>query len=149
MMKTITKFLATFVAFASLSITACSQEEKPIRFEELPTQAQTFVDAHFSRADVSFVLSERESFGRSYEVGFKSGAKIEFDGSGQWEQVDCLRNPVPRAIVPGQILDYLDAHYAGTACVHIDRDRNGYEVELSNGLELKFNRSFQLIGHDD
>ena len=31
----------------------------------------------------------------------------------------------------------------------IERDRHGYEIELTNRLELKFNKTFKLIEIDD
>ena len=31
----------------------------------------------------------------------------------------------------------------------IDKERHGYDIELSNDLELKFNKQGQLIGFDD
>jgi len=41
------------------------------------------------------------------------------------------------------------ANYAGATIVIIDKERHGYDIELSNDLELKFNKQDQLIGIDD
>ena len=31
----------------------------------------------------------------------------------------------------------------------MDRDRRGYDVELDNGLDLEFNKKFQMVEIDD
>ena len=39
--------------------------------------------------------------------------------------------------------------FAGESIRKIDRDKYTWEVELSNGLEIKFDRNFQVIDIDD
>ena len=39
------------------------------------------------------------------------------------------------------ILDLVRQHYAGQYIRKIERDRHGYEVKLTSGLELKFDRN--------
>jgi hypothetical protein len=40
-------------------------------------------------------------------------------------------------------------NFPGTVIVKIDKERHGYDIELSNDIELKFNKSGALIGMDD
>ena len=44
---------------------------------------------------------------------------------------------VPSAIVPAAIAKYVATNFKGQTIVEISRKRGGYEVELSNGSELK------------
>ena len=53
------------------------------------------------------------------------------------------------AIVPQQIRDYVTKNYPKNKIVAIDRDRRDYEVELDNGLDLKFDLKFRLIDIDN
>ena len=51
--------------------------------------------------------------------------------------------------VPAPIANYVKTHFAGATVVMIDKERYGYDVELSNDLKLKFNKKGQLINIDD
>ena len=73
-----------------------------------------------------------------YEVDFSSGAEVEFTSDGNWKEVKAARgSSVPSAIVPTAIAKYVVTNFKGQAIVEISRKRGGYEVELSNGSELK------------
>jgi hypothetical protein len=57
--------------------------------------------------------------------------------------------PIPAALVPASIQQYVKATFSGASVVKIDKERHGYDVELSNGVELKFNHQGAFIGYDD
>ena len=44
---------------------------------------------------------------------------------------------VPSAIIPSAITKFVAENFSGQEIVEISRKRGGYEVELSNGTELK------------
>ncbi|MBD5192513.1 MAG: hypothetical protein HDS88_06435, partial [Bacteroidales bacterium] len=73
-----------------------------------------------------------------YDVDLVSGAEVEFRDNGDWKEVKAAKgNAVPKAIIPSAITKYVSTNYAGQSIVEISRKRGGYEVELSNGTELK------------
>ena len=73
-----------------------------------------------------------------YEVDFTSGAELEFTSDGEWKEVKAARGQaVPAAIIPSGIAKYVSTNFSGLSIVEIARKRGGYEVELSNGSELK------------
>ena len=73
-----------------------------------------------------------------YEVDLTSGAEIDFKSDGDWKEVKAARGKaVPSAIVPAAIAKYVSKNFSGQTIVEISRKRGGYEVELSNGSELK------------
>ncbi len=74
---------------------------------------------------------------------------IEFNGDGEWRDVDAQRSAVPAAIVPNEIKNYVDKNYAGDHIVELKRGRYGWEVKLSRGLELEFDSAFRLTEVDD
>ena len=88
-------------------------------------------------------------FGKTYDVIFTNGEKIEFDSKGQWRDIECRQSRVPAALIPAAIANFVKKNYPQTTILKIERDRRTYEIELSNRLELKFNNSFQLIDIDD
>jgi hypothetical protein len=51
-------------------------------------------------------------------------------------------------LIPEAIVDYLKANYPNQIVIQIDRDIYDYELQLDNGVELKFNKKYQLIDID-
>lgn len=85
---------------------------------------------------------------KSYDVIFTTGEKIEFDRNGNWTEIDCKRSSVPSKLVPTQINNYVNTNYSGNKILKIEKDRNEYEINLSNGVEIKFNKDFMVIDID-
>lgn len=150
-MKMNKKIVLMLFTLASLILLPVSMkaDDKPIRFEQLPKVAQQFVKNHFS-SEVSYVTVDNDLIGKSYEVTLVDGTRIEFDRKGIWKDVDVEQGVVPSKIVPRSISNYVMKNFPGTTIKQIEkRDRGGYQVKLSNGLELKFNSKLQFVRMDD
>ena len=110
----------------------------PIKQSELPKAAQTFMTKHFPNEQVKKVEKDNGRRGMEYEVDFISGAEVEFRTDGEWKEVKAAKgNAVPAAIVPAAITKFVNTNFSGQSIVEISRKRGGYEIELSNGTELK------------
>ena len=144
------KILLTLIAIFSVGIFAASADnDKIINKSQLPAQAQQFIEAHFAGVNLTYAKEERNLFFNSYEVKLANGAKIEFSSKGNWEEVDCRFGEVPAAIIPQAIKDYIDQNFKGEKVLVIEKDRNDYDVKLSNRLELKFDKDFNIYDIDD
>ena len=128
---------------------ACANADRPIAVENLPQKAQQFIKKYFANVGVTYVTEDRDVISKDYEVMFADGTKVDFAGNGEWTSVECKGVAVPADIVPQQIKDYVKQNYPDVQIRKIDRDRNDYEVSLSNRLELTFNKDFKLIEIDD
>lgn len=117
--------------------------------KELPAAAQTFLKQYFGDRQISYIKVESEFLAKKYEVVMTDRTKIEFDGKGNWEEVDCKRNQLPKELIPAYIQQFVGTNYPSAAYHKIERDRGEVEVELSNRLSLKFNKKGQLIDIDD
>ena len=62
---------------------------------------------------------------------------------------DSTHAVVSGALVPTAISSYVKTTYTNVRIVQIERDRKGYEIELSNGLDIKFNKQFKVVEIDD
>lgn len=134
MKKVVTLTLAAILA-AALSLVSAGT---PIGQAELPKAAQTFLSEHFPGDKVIKAEKDGGFRGAEYEVDLMSGAEVEFKDNGEWKEVKVARGAaVPAAIVPAAIAKYVANSFAGLPIVEISRKRGGYEVELSNGTELK------------
>ena len=144
------KILAIFLATFTLGIsTLYADNDRLISKEQLPLVSQQFVNKHFAGHKTSYVKLERDFFERSYKVVFTDGTKLEFARNGEWKEIDCRRSSVPSPIIPDKILKYVKNNYPDAKILQIERDRNDYEVRLSNRLELTFDKAFNIIDIDD
>ena len=55
---------------------------------------------------------------------------------------------VPSQLIPQPIKNYLKENYRGATVRKFELNTKEYEVELTNGIDLTFNRHFQLIDID-
>lgn len=131
------------VSIMSLTMSA-DDDDRVITYEQLPQAAQSFLKQHFSKNVPLIVTADWDDFTIVYETG----ERIEFNRNGDWKDIECHSSKVPEALVPQQILNYLSAQYPGKFVVKLERRRMGYEVRISNGMEIEFNRNFQAIDVD-
>lgn len=147
-MKKLTSILAGIVLLVAAA-PAMADNDRPITVGELPAASQQFLDQHFKNLEVSYAKVDEEVMDKDYKVVFVNGVKVEFGKDGQWKEVDCKYGEVPAAVVPKQIADYVAKHFPGRKITKIDRDRRDYEVDLDNGVDLKFDLQFRMIKMDD
>ena len=89
-------------------------------------------------------------FGDCYKVKVMSdGLKVEFNSKGEWKEISRKSAPIDDRFVPQQIRKNVASRWPEARFRKIERYRQGYEVELSNGLELKYNKNFKLAEIDD
>ena len=132
------KILATMLLMVVASVSATIFAGTPIKQSELPKAAQSFITKYFTKDQVRKVEKDNGRRGMEYEVDFASGAEVDFTSDGNWKEVKAARGTsVPSAIVPAAIAKYVATNFKGQTIVEISRKRGGYEVELSNGSELK------------
>lgn len=126
---------------------ACVTEDRPVTFEQLPVAAKEFINVNYSGEKVSYALRDDDVVRPDYTVCLANGVEITFEYDGSLEKIYASAG-VPEGIVAVQIADYVKSNYPDAKIVEYEVGRKDYEVKLTNGLELKFNRSFRLIGLD-
>lgn len=143
------KLIFLFVCFWVVVATAMASNDKSITVEQLPPAARQFIKKHFATQTVAMAKMETDFMSKSYDVIFTNGDKLEFDKRGQWTDVDCEHSQVPADILPVAIREYVGKMYPDVKVLQIEQtDRKGYDVELSNGLELKFDKKLNMIELD-
>ena len=147
-MKKTTLFLAALFCMMMQSVSTFAGD-KLITPEQLPPAAMAFIQENFPGVGITFAKKDFDNGRRQYDVHLNNGVELDFDKKGNWDKVDCQYNPVPANIVPANIANYVQASYPNTTIVKIDKERYGYKIELSNDLELKFNKKGMLFDIDD
>lgn len=132
------KIFGTLLLTIASSLSVIMVAGTPVKTSELPKAALTFLEKHFPGDNVRKAEKDRGHRGMEYEVDLQSGAEIEFRDNGDWKDVKAARgNAVPAAIVPDAIAKHVAANYSDLKIKEISRKRGGYEIELSDGTELK------------
>lgn len=142
-------FLAAALLLAGITVSQADNRERPITLDKLPAAAQTFLKSHFSGLTLAYAVEDPKFVGSEYDVTYTDRTEVEFDNKGEWTSVERRYEAVPASIVPVQISDYLSKNFAGQTIRKIERGRYTWEIELSNGLEVKFDRDFQVLEIDD
>lgn len=148
-MKRILRILMIAICcMVSCNMVANAGNDKPISVNALPAKAQTLLNQHFNGQKVMLATIESGVVSRSYDVVLQNGTKLEFDKKGNLTEIDCKQGTVPDQLIPQAIKNYLMDNYPAQAVKKIEMNKNEYEVELANGLDLTFNKHFQLIDID-
>ena len=108
-----------------------------------------FVTQHFPDATVQMVMPDDDDI----DVVLNDYTKIEFRRNNEWKKVDCEHSTtftaVPATLVPEQITAYVTTNFPNTIIKKLEKNFRSWEIELNNGLELKFNSNFKILEIDD
>lgn len=144
------KIIILFTCLLAVQLSLEASNDKRIEFAQLPTQSQQLIKKHFSDQSIALVKMENEFFDKSYEIIFTNSSKIEFDKNGEWKEIDCKYTQLPVEVIPHKIRSYISKNYPAIKTTKIEKESRGrYEVELSNGIDLKFDSKFNLIDIDN
>ena len=136
------KLILAFIAIVSFGFsTAMAQNTNPAITQ--------FVEQYFPKATVQMVMPDEDDI----DVVLNDYTKIEFKLNFEWKKVDCEHSTtftsVPATLVPEQITAYVNANFPNATIKKLEKKYMGWEIELNNGLELKFNKNFKVMEIDD
>lgn len=141
--------VALLWAVACIAV-ACDKEEI-IDIDKLPTAANTFLNEHFNAVEILSVTREKETFsGAEYEVLLNNGNEIKFDKNGNWTEVEAGKDTdaLPVSFILEPIVSYVEANYDDAGINSIDKEKNGFDIELTNGLDLVFDSAGEFVRID-
>ena len=127
---------------------ACDKEEI-ISTERLPEPAQEFIQKYFSNNNILQVKYEKDGREKRYNVLFNSGDRIEFYKNGEWKNIECIASEVPNEIIPQTINNFVQNKHPNKKIIKIEKEKRYIEIQLSNDIEIRFNKSYTFIGYDD
>lgn len=145
MKKTLKFFPILLMAILGLSLASCSDDDEPISANELPATAQAFIATYYPDATVRSAQIDSDE----YDVLLSDGTSIEFNLSGVWQSVDApFGQTVPSGFYPENIDIYLEMNMPGAGINEINKETQGYDVELIDGTDLLFGWDGNFIGYD-
>ena len=99
---------------------------------------------------MAFVVEDPKMTGTEYEVTYTDRTEVDFNTTGEWSSIERKYSAVPDSVIPKQISEYIaNGNFTGQHIRKIEKGRNFWELELSNGLELKFDKKFNMVRYDD
>ena len=118
---------------------------------QLPLSARNFINRHFTKPQVAHIKIDKDMLeSTKYEVLLMDGTEMDFDSKGNWEEISSKKGQVPASVIPGFAANYLKAHNFSTERVtKVERDRKGYEIELSTGVSFKFDKKGNFVKADN
>lgn len=146
----------------TLSVTACKKESSDnvagVEVNEgvtLPDSMYSFIMSVFPKVAVKETkeLGQPNYYGSTHSANLDNNMKIDFDREGNWTEVEMLDNSaIPMEFLQKEIptiLAYVQSNYPNVSIIEVDKDsRRGFEVSLSDNLELVFNQQQEFIGLD-
>ena len=148
MAKNISKIMALIFA-AGLPFGGLSADEITTDVNRLPRPALEFASKVFPNAKiVGIEIDASLTKPVEYDVALSDGSKIDFDAGGAWTDVESKYTGVPASILPAAIASYVDSNYKGRKIKSVSKELYGWEVELIDGLELKFDATGKFVGVD-
>lgn len=144
------RFILTAVVSVLAAVSAFAADLYSRDVSTLPKAARATLTNNF-KAKVSLIKIDKD-FGRisDYEVILTDGTEVGFDRNGNWNNVEVRQNgSVPSGFVPKAIQDYVKRNHKGRRIVGIEKEGGGYDVELSDGVEMKFDKAGNFKRYDD
>lgn len=137
--------IALFIGIV-LTNTSCNSDKKTVFMNN-------FVHTYFPNMEI--ITSIKDGFG--YDVTLSDYTQISFDGNlfGKldWDEVDCrhanTNTTVPAALVPAEITNLVNKLHGSQSIAKIAKDDRGWDIALTNGIELEFDKRFNVVDMDD
>ena len=146
-MKVLKHLVLSVLALVAIILSSCS--DRPVVPAQVPAVIQAFVKQNFPNQTISYAERDLEWFWYKYDVVLADGTEINFDTDNEWDKIDCHMTAVPAALVPAPIATYCKTNCPGVVITKVDKEFGGYDVELANDMELRFNKQGALMSMDD
>lgn len=146
------KLILTFTALLALAfiVVSCSDkdDDHQVPNTELPAAAISFLDTYFK--GITIRKTEKQTptptNKTAYSVELANGIEVDFDQEGSWKEVESDNDAaIPTGFISSTIVSYVDTNYKTAQISAIDKVTAGFEVELTNDVDLLFDPSGQFV----
>lgn len=131
--------------FITIALTSCGQSQVGNE-NSLPNNSKEFLQQHFAGIQIASVIIEDD---KEYDATLVDGTNVEFFRDGNWEKIERFGSALPESVIPAKIADYVKTNFPSLYIEEISVERYGYDVELSNKLEIQFTKDGEFKRIDD
>ncbi|MNL04257.1 hypothetical protein D3C87_1248220 [compost metagenome] len=145
------KLILTFtalLAFAIIVVSCDKDDDHQVPATSLPTSASTFLNTFFKDVTIRKVEKQTPTATNktAYSVELANGIEVDFDQEGNWKEVESDNDTaIPTGFISSTIVSYVDTNYKTAQISAIDKVTAGFEVELTNDIDLLFDPSGQFV----
>lgn len=132
---------AALAMFSAVALCSCSDDDKdePVSVSTLPESAQNFLTSHYAGVKVQSAVRDKDGKKVEFDVRLANGHEVTFDADGNWTDVDApAGETVPGGLVPEAVALYIATNYSSEGINEVSRSAAGYDVDLTNGVDLEF-----------
>lgn len=149
-MKRFFKVLSLALLFA-ITVPAVSNAERvPMPVEKMPAQVQYFLNDYYPGVTVQkswAKMMRAETVPMWYRVNLSNGTKLAFDLQGNWYEVNAKKASAPASIdlLPNDARKVISEKYPNATISKIKFKKDQYKITLSDGMKLKFDKSYGQV----
>lgn len=143
-MKTI-KYLFIIVAFLFVGI--ANAQKNYLAPADTPAQISKYVKQHFPDGQIVYVKKKDKLHYTKYKVKLDTQVELEFDGDFNIYEIES-KSPLPASVIPPKIQHYVSQHYPTHQIKEWELKKNGQKVELTNDVDLLFDREGNFLKID-
>lgn len=148
-----TKYVSGLVLVLCLGglLVSCNEVQKSNN--DLPTEANSFMNAHFKETPIIQINTTSKKM--DYETVLENGTEINYNSMGEWEEINFKWNPIPQSFLnelPKKIINFIEENYPDETIHKIERKHFGrkdliYRIQFHkpNDIEISFSQEGDLI----
>lgn len=148
-----TKYVSGLVLVLCLGglLVSCNEVQKSNN--DLPTEANSFMNAHFNETPIIQINTTSKKM--DYETVLENGTEINYNSMGEWEEINFKWNPIPQSFLselPKKIINFIEENYPDETIHKIERKHFGrkdliYRIQFHkpNDIEISFSQEGDLI----
>ena len=138
---------SSLVAIAlTVSLISCAKGEV-IPVSELPAEMKAYISTHFPSNTILQVVKDVDGLTKTYDVLLSERISLEFNRQKEIIDIDS-EIALPNSVIPEQIRQYVTANYPSNVITDWELDDRNQQVQLNNGLDLKFNMNGDFLRID-
>ena len=138
---------SSLVAIAlTLSLISCAKDEV-IPVSELPAEMKAYISTHFPSNTILQVVKDVDGLTKTYDVLLSERISLEFNRQKEIIDIDS-EIALPNSVIPEQIRQYVTANYPSNVITDWELDDRNQQIQLNNGLDLKFNMNGDFLRID-
>ena len=138
---------SALVAIAlTVSLISCAKDEV-IPVSELPSEIKAYISTHFPSNTILQVVKDVDGLTKTYDVSLSERISLEFNRQKEIIDIDS-EIALPNSVIPKQISQYVTANYPSNVITDWELDDRNQQVQLNNGLDLKFNMNGDFLRID-
>lgn len=145
---TIMKKIMTITAAVFFFAAIASADDRHVDVNRLPETIKTFLNTNYPSVQILYSTKDDDLIRPEYNVALENGVRLEFHNDGTLKQIEA-KDGVPSSLIPAQIVQFVNGRYPDAHVTGYEVGRKHYEIKLSNRLELKFSKNYNLIEIDD